>query len=189
MYTPPSVTDLLDYVLIDEDKLQARIAELASQISLDYKIHGSVMLVGILKGSTLFMVDLMKHLGIPHTIDFMDISSYGRNVRESSGDVRVLMDLHEPIKDRHVILVEDIVDSGNTLSTVMRMLEAREPASLKICALLDKSERREVDVKLDYVGFSIPNAFVFGYGLDIDEYYRNLPYIGVVKPGSFVPFE
>lgn|SRR5574341_89589 len=180
---PPRPEDLLDYVLIDDHRLQRRIAELGRQISADYRESGDIMLVGILKGCMMFMVDLMRHLTIPHTVDFMDVDSYGAGVRESRGDVRILMDLHLSIENRHVLIVEDIIDSGHTLNHVMRLLQARQPASLKICTLLDKAERREVPIPLDYVGFTIPNAFVFGYGLDIDEYYRNLPYIGVVKTG------
>jgi hypoxanthine phosphoribosyltransferase len=129
----------------------------------------------------LFMSDLMRRLDVPHTVDFMDVTSYGVGARNSTGDVRILMDLHSPIEGRDVLIVEDIIDSGHTMAQVLRLLEARRPASLKICALLDKSERREVPMQLDYIGFQIPSVFVFGYGLDIDEYYRNLPYIGVVK--------
>ncbi len=180
---PPSPEDLLDYVLIDSERLQTRIAELGRQISADYQDKEAVILLGILKGSLPFMADLMRHLTVPHAIDLMDVTSYGVGKRASTGDVRILMDLHSPIEGRHVLIVEDIIDSGHTLNHVLRLLQARQPASLKVCTLLDKTERREVDIPLAYVGFEIPNVFVFGYGLDIDEYYRNLPYIGVVKPG------
>lgn len=183
---PPDYRDILDYVLVDSDALQSRIKLLGADISTWYADKPGLMLVGILKGSTLFMTDLMRQVTVPHTIDFMDVSSYGAGVRESDGDVRILMDLHTPIEKRHVLIVEDIIDSGNTLNQVMRLLEARDPASLKVCTLLDKFERREVDIPIQFRGFEIPNVFVFGYGLDIDEYYRNLPFIGVVKPGAFI---
>jgi hypoxanthine phosphoribosyltransferase len=172
---------LLDRVLIDAETLQGRIAELGREISQDYADAGDIILVGILKGSTLFLADLMRHITIPHEIDFMDVTSYGVGRRESDGHVRILMDLHADIEARHVLIVEDIVDSGNTLGRVLRILDARGPASLKVCTLLDKYERREVDVPLAYVGFQIPDVFVFGYGLDLDEYYRNLPFIGIAK--------
>lgn len=179
---PPSPEELLDYILIDAERLQARIAELGREISADYQTKNDIMLVGILKGSMPFMVDLMRHITVPNTVDLLDVTSYGIGARTSTGDVRILMDLHTSIEGRNVLIVEDIIDSGHTLNHVLRLLKARKPASLKVCTLLDKAERREVDIPLDYIGFTIPNAFVFGYGLDIDEYYRNLPYIGVVKP-------
>jgi hypoxanthine phosphoribosyltransferase len=185
----PAYEDLLDYMLIDPDRLQARIRELARQISGDYADRPGLVLVGILKGCVLFMTDLMRALDVPHMVDFMEVSSYGAGARETSGMVRILMDLKVNLKDRHVLIVEDIVDSGHTLDAVVRLLRAREPASIRICTLLDKAERREVDLPLDYVGFEIPNAFVFGYGLDIDEYYRNLPFIGVAKPGIAIEFQ
>ncbi|HEC22083.1 MAG TPA: hypoxanthine phosphoribosyltransferase [Chloroflexi bacterium] len=186
MSSPPPYEDLLDYVLIDADRLQKRIAELGKEISEDYRHFEDIVLIGILKGSMLFMTDLMRQLTVPHSVDFMDVTSYGVGVRHSTGDVRILMDLHAPIERRNVLIVEDIVDSGRTLEHVLRLLWARRPASLRVCTLLDKAERREVAVPLDYIGFQIPNVFVFGYGLDIDEYYRNLPFIGVVKPGVVI---
>jgi hypoxanthine phosphoribosyltransferase len=189
MTMPPSEKEILDHVLIDAERLQARIAELGKEISADYQAFDEIMLVAILKGSLLFLVDLMRHLTIPHTVDFMDVTSYGPGARASTGDVRILMDLHSTIKGRHVLIVEDIIDSGRTLEHVLRLLRARQPASLRVCTLLDKAERREVIVPLDYVGFSIPNVFVFGYGLDIDEFYRNLPFIGVVKPDVVITQE
>ena len=182
MPSPRNYEDILDYILIDAAKLQARIVELGSQISADYEAYDDVMLIGILKGCMIFMTDLIRHLTIPHIVDFMDVTSYGVGARASTGMVRILMDLKIPLERRHVLIVEDIVDSGNTLSHVLRLLQARQPTSLRVCTLLDKAERREADVPLDYVGFTIPDVFVFGYGLDIDEYYRNLPFIGVVKP-------
>ncbi len=183
---PPTYQEILDYILIDAGRLQARIAELGHEISEYYRQDGDVLLVGILKGSMFFLPDLMGQLTIPHTVDFLDVSSYGAGQRASTGDVRILMDLHAPIENRNVLIVEDIIDSGHTLAHVLRILSARQPASLRVCTLLDKAERREVDIPLAYVGFEIPNVFVFGYGLDIDEYYRNLPFIGVAKPGVVI---
>lgn len=180
---PPRYEDILDYKLIDSDRLQARIAELGEQISRDYEIDHDVILVGILKGSLPFMADIMRHITIPHQIDMMDVTSYGVGARESTGTVRILRDITVPIEKRHVLIIEDIIDSGRTLEQVLRLLRARRPASLRVCTLLDKTERREVVIPVDYTGFQIPNVFVFGYGLDIDEYYRNLPFIGVVKDG------
>lgn len=180
---PPHYKDIIDHILIDEVTLKQRITELGQQISLEYQPLGNVMLIGILKGCLLFMTDLMRAITIPHTIDFMDISSYNTGDRESSGMVRILMDLHTPIKGKNVLIVEDIIDSGRTLDAVMRQLQARRPASLRIVTLLDKFERREIAIPIDYVGFRIPDDYVFGYGLDVDEYYRNLPFIGVLKPG------
>jgi hypoxanthine phosphoribosyltransferase len=185
---PPAPEEFLDFVLINAERLQSRIAELGDQISRDYEGQ-SLILVGILKGSLLFMADLMRHITAPHTIDFMDVTSYGAGKRSSTGDVRILMDLHLSIENRHVLIVEDIIDSGHTMAQVLRLLSARRPASLKVCSLLDKAERREVELMIDYIGFPIENVFVFGYGLDIDEYYRNLPYIGVVKPGAEIQTE
>ena len=167
-------------VLIAAEKLQGRIAELGQQIESDYA-GKDLVLVCILKGGVLFLTDLMRAVHIPHAIDFMAVTSYGIGARESTGVVRIIMDLEYDIRGKHVLLVEDIIDSGRTLHYICEVLRAREPASLKICTLLDKYERREVDVPLDYVGFHIPNEFVFGYGLDLDELYRNLPFIGVVR--------
>jgi hypoxanthine phosphoribosyltransferase len=165
--------------------LQSRIAELGQQISQDYAGR-DLLLVCILKGGVLFLTDLMRNITIPHAINFMAVSSYGAGSRESTGAVRILMDLETNIEGRNVLLVEDIIDSGHTLAYITRVLRARNPNSLRVCTLLDKFERREVDVRLDYVGFQIPNKFVFGYGLDLDEVYRNLPFIGVVKPDAVV---
>ena len=165
--------------LIDETTLQARIKEVGRQLSADYA-DKDLLLLCILKGGVLFLTDLMRQLTIPHEIDFLAVSSYGRNVRESTGVVRIIKDLDEPIDGRHVLIVEDIIDSGHTLDYITRNLITRNPASLKICTLLDKAERREVDIPVDYVGFEIPDKFVFGYGLDLDEKYRNLPYIAMV---------
>jgi len=172
-----AVTD----VLIDEPSLHARIGELGAEISSDYQGR-DLLLIGVLKGAVFFMSDLMRHLTIPCEIDFMAISSYGDST-DSSGIVRILKDLDINIEGRDVLVVEDIIDSGLTLSYLMRNLEAREPASLEICALLTKPDRREIEVPVRYVGFEIPNRFVIGYGLDFAERYRNLPYVGVLDPG------
>ncbi len=174
-YVSPS-----DQILIEPEKLQERIAELGRQLDADYA-GKELVLVCILKGGVLFLTDLMRAVHIPHAIDFMAVSSYGVGARESTGVVRIIMDLERDIRDKHVLIVEDIIDSGRTLSYICNVLQSRQPASLKICTLLNKYERREIDVALDYVGFDIPNEFVFGYGLDVDEYYRNLPFIGVLR--------
>jgi len=171
-------------ILITEEQLQERIAELGKQISKDYE-GNRPLLVCILKGGILFLSDLMRHITIPHEIDFMDISSYGAGT-ESSGVVRILKDLDANIAGRHVLIVEDIIDTGHTLDYILRNLRTREPASLRICTLLSKPARREKDVPLEYVGFEIPNEFVIGYGLDFAEIYRNLRYIGVLKPEKYV---
>lgn len=168
--------------LIPADQLQNRIKELGEQISADYEGQ-DLLLLCILKGGVLFLTDLMRQISMPHEIDFMAVSSYGKEIRDSTGIVRILKDLDQPIEGRHVLIVEDIIDSGHTLDYITRNLIARQPASLKICTLLDKAERREVNIPIDYTGFVIPNKFVFGYGLDLDEKFRNLPFIGVVQEG------
>ena len=165
-------------VLIDEDRLRARVVELGEEISADYAGR-DLLLIGVLKGAVFFMADLMRTLGIPCEIDFMAISSYGAQT-DSSGVVRILKDLDINIEARNVLVVEDIIDSGLTLSYLIRNLEAREPATLEVCALLTKPDRREIDVPVRYIGFEIPNRFVVGYGLDFAERYRNLPYVGVL---------
>ena len=167
-------------ILIDAERLNARIAELGDEISSDYDGR-DLLLIGVLKGAVFFMADLMRRLTVPCEIDFMAISSYA-GATESSGVVRILKDLDINIEGRDVLVVEDIIDSGLTLSYLMRNLESREPASLEICALLTKPSRREIDVPVRYVGFEIPNRFVVGYGLDFAERYRNLPYVGVLHP-------
>ncbi len=167
-------------VLIDEQTLRARVAEMGAEISSDYA-DKDILLVGVLKGAVFFMADLMRHLSIPCEVDFMAISSYGAST-DSSGVVRILKDLDINIEGRHVLVVEDIIDSGLTLSYLMRTREARAPASLQICALLTKPDRREIKVPVRYTGFEIPNEFVIGYGLDYAERYRNLPYVGVLDP-------
>jgi len=165
-------------VLIDEERLRARIATLGEEISAYYRDR-DLLLVGVLKGAVFFMADLMRHLTVPCEVDFMAISSYG-DATDSSGIVRILKDLDINIEGRHVLVVEDIIDSGLTLSYLIRNLESREPATLEVCALLTKPSRREIDVPVRYVGFEIPNKFVVGYGLDFAERYRNLPYVGVL---------
>ncbi|MBV8394894.1 MAG: hypoxanthine phosphoribosyltransferase [Actinobacteria bacterium] len=167
-------------VLISADELQARIRELGREITEEYAGR-ELLLVGVLKGAVFFMADLMRHLKVPCEIDFMAISSYGAST-DSSGVVRILKDLDINIEGRHVLVVEDIIDSGLTLSYLVRNLESREPESLEICALLTKTARREIEVDVRYIGFEIPNKFVIGYGLDFAERYRNLPYVGVLHP-------
>ena len=167
-------------VLIDESSLRTRVIELGAEISMDYTGR-DLLLVGVLKGAVFFMADLMRELTVPCEIDFMAISSYGA-ATDSSGVVRILKDLDINVAGRDVLVVEDIIDSGLTLSYLMRNLRARKPASLEICALLTKPERREIDVPVRYVGFEIPNRFVIGYGLDFAERYRNLPYVAVLHP-------
>ena len=166
-------------ILIDEHTLRSRIAELGQEISSDYEGR-DLLLVGVLKGAVFFMADLMRHLTVPCEVDFMAISSYGA-ATDSSGVVRILKDLDINIEGRNVLVVEDIIDSGLTLSYLIRNLESREPASLEVCALLTKPARREIDVDVRWVGFEIPNRFVIGYGLDFAERYRNLPYVGVLS--------
>lgn len=168
----------LEEILIPAEKLQARIAELGAQISRDYAGQ-DLILIAVLKGSILFMADLMRHISVPHSIDFMATSSYGEAF-ESSGVVRILKDLDASIEGHNVLIVEDIIDTGRTLDYLLRILRARQPRSLEICAMLDKRCRREVEVPVKYVGFEIPDKFVLGYGLDFTEKYRNLPYIAVL---------
>jgi hypoxanthine phosphoribosyltransferase len=165
-------------ILVEEDQLSARVAELGEEISIYYEGR-DLLLIGVLKGAVFFMADLMRHLTVPCEVDFMAISSYGAST-DSSGVVRILKDLDINIEGRNVLVVEDIIDSGLTLSYLVRNLESREPASLEVCALLTKPARREIDVDVRWVGFEIPNRFVIGYGLDFAERYRNLPYVGVL---------
>ena len=165
-------------ILIDEESLRGRVVELGDEVSNDY-VGRELLLIGVLKGAVFFMADLMRQLTVPCEIDFMAISSYGA-ATDSSGVVRILKDLDINIEGRHVLVVEDIIDSGLTLSYLMRNLEAREPASLEVCALMTKPARRQIDVGVRYVGFEIPNRFVIGYGLDFAERYRNLPFVAVL---------
>jgi hypoxanthine phosphoribosyltransferase len=180
--------DFLAEILIPADELQGRITELGAEISRDYAGR-NLHLVCILRGGVLFLADLMRQISIPHTIDFMAVSSYGAGARQTTGQVRIALDLKEEIQDRDVVLVEDIVDSGYTIASVIELLTTRHPRSMQVCALLDKVQRREVDVPIHYRGFVIPDKFVFGYGLDLDEYYRNLPFIGTVDPKRYQPCE
>ncbi len=167
--------------LISEEQILARVDELAAQISSDYADKGNIVLVGVLKGSFIFLADLARRLTIPRTIEFIAVSSYGdRSV--STGAVRLLMDVRGPIVDRHVLIIEDIVDTGHTLKYLIGVLESHRPASIRTCTLLHKAERAEVDVAIDYTGFSIGNEWVVGYGLDFAERDRTLPYIGTVTP-------
>ncbi|MBE2194776.1 MAG: hypoxanthine phosphoribosyltransferase [Anaerolinea sp.] len=174
--TPPS-----QGILIDDDTLQARIVQLGAQINRDYQGVKDMLLVSILKGSVMFLTDLMRCIHIPHAIDFMSVSSYGAGARSTTGVVRIDMDLRQNIEGKHLLIVEDIIDSGTTLNYIRGLLLSRLPASLKICTLLNKPTRRTVDIPVDYIGFDIPDKFVFGYGLDLDELYRNLPYIAIAN--------
>jgi hypoxanthine phosphoribosyltransferase len=180
--TMAELTRGVSKVLIEEDAVAARVAELGAAVSTDYG-DKDLLLVGVLKGAVFFMADLMRELTIPCEVDFMAISSYGAST-DSSGVVRILKDLDINIEGRDVLVVEDIIDSGLTLSYLMRMLESRNPASLEVCALLTKPARREIDVRVRYTGFEIPNEFVIGYGLDFGERYRNLPYVAVLDPDA-----
>jgi len=167
-------------VLISTEELQAKVAELGRQISEDYRGQDP-LLICLLRGAVVFLSDLIRAIEIPLEMDFMAISSYGAST-ESSGVVRLVMDLKSTITGRNVLIVEDIVDTGRTLAYILDNLQTRRPADIKVCALLSKPSRREAQVKLDYIGFEIPDAFVVGYGLDYAEGYRNLPFIGVLKP-------
>ena len=170
----------IERVLFTEEALKARVAELAAQIDQDYAGR-EPMFISVLRGSFIFMADLCRAIRLPCTLDFMAVSSYGKGT-SSSGQVQITKDLSEDISGRHVIVVEDILDSGNTLSYLLKILAHRHPASIRLCTLLDKPERRVKPVEVHYTGFTIPDAFVVGYGLDYAERYRNLPYIGILKP-------
>ena len=171
--------EYLAEVLIPETDLKARVRELGEAISQDYAGE-KILAICILRGGVMFLTDLIRHIEPPVAIDFMGVSSYGVGGRSSDGEVRITYDLTTSIAGEHLLIVEDIIDSGHTLASVIEMLRTRNPASLEICTLLNKTSRREVDVQIKYCGFEIPDKFVFGYGLDMDEYYRNLPFIGVV---------
>ena len=167
-------------VLFSEEQLKNRVAELAAMIEKDYE-GKEIMLISVLRGSFVFMADLCRAINLHCTVDFMSVSSYGKGTK-SSGQVQITKDLSEDISGRHVIVIEDILDSGNTLSYLLKMLQNRNPASIRLCTLLDKPDRRVKPVEVHYSGFTIPDAFVVGYGLDYAERYRNLPYIGILKP-------
>ena len=169
----------LENILINETRIADKVKELGAQITQDYTSRDLVV-VGILKGALMFMADLIRHIKRPVLMDFAVVSSYGEST-ETSGAVRILKDLDQPIEGKHVLIVEDIIDTGLTMHYLVRYLEARKPASVKVCTLLDKPSRRKVDMKPDYCGFTIPDKFVVGYGLDYAEYYRNLPEVGVLK--------
>ena len=173
----------IDHVLFSEEQLKTRVAEIAAQIDQDYE-GKEPLLISILRGSFVFMADLVRQIHVPCTVDFMAVSSYGSGT-VSSGQVKIVKDLSEPIEGKDILVVEDILDSGNTLSYLLKLLEARHPASIRLCTLLDKPERRTKPVAVQYSGFSIPDEFVVGYGLDYNEKYRNLPYIGVLKPSVY----
>lgn len=170
-------------ILFTPEALAQRVGELADQITQDYA-GKSPLIVGTLRGSFVFMADLVRQINLPLTVDFLSASSYGSGT-ESSGQVKLKLDLADDISGRDVLIIEDIVDSGNTLSKLLPELQKRGPASLKVCALLDKPERRVLPFQANYVGFTIPDAFVVGYGLDFDQHYRQLPYIGVLKPSVY----
>jgi hypoxanthine phosphoribosyltransferase len=173
----------VDRVLIPTETLQKRVAELGAQISADYQ-DLNPLLICVLKGGYMFLADLTRALTIRHSIDFMAVSSYG-NSTLTTGVVRILKDLDRDITGRHILIVEDIIDTGHTIAYLLENLRVRGPASIRICTLLSKPSRREVELKIDYIGFEIPNEFVIGYGLDFAENYRNLPFIGVLKPDIY----
>lgn len=175
-----NMRDDIDHILISEEALQKRVAELGAQISADYA-GKAPLLVSVLRGSFIFMADLTRHIQPFCQVDFMAVSSYGAGTT-SSGQVNIVKDLTDSIEGKDILVIEDILDSGNTLSYLFQLLKARNPASLKLCTLLDKPSRRQKPIQADYVGFTVPDEFVVGYGLDYDELYRNLPYIGVLKP-------
>ncbi len=177
------MTNDIESILLSEQQLQSKVAELAQRITEDYR-DKDPLFIGVLKGSFVFMADLIRHVSIPCEMDFMSLSSYG-NKSETTGAVRIVQDLNRDIEGRHIIIIEDILDSGLTLNYLVGYLSGRNPASIRLCALLDKPSRRRAPIQADYVGFEIPDAFVVGYGLDFAERYRNLPYIGILKPAVY----
>jgi hypoxanthine phosphoribosyltransferase len=178
--------DFLSEIIVSEDALQQRISELGAEISRDFQGQ-DLLLVCILRGGIVFLTDLMRKITIPHTLDFMVVSSYMVGARQSSGQARISLDLRTDIYDRNVLLIEDIGDSGYTIQAVLDVLGVRKPKSLNVCVLLDKVERREVEVPIHYRGFVIPDKYVFGYGLDVDEYYRNLTFVGALDTQKYHP--
>lgn len=182
MTPEPLPRDILE-ILASSEEIDKTLDSLAEQISRDY-LGKEVLLIGILKGAFIFLADLSRRLTIPHTVDFMSLSSYGATAT-TSGEVRVIMDLRTFIRGKHVIIVEDIIDTGYTLRYLQHLLEARQPASLRTCVLLSKPDRRLVDVRIDYLGFEIPDQWIVGYGLDYAELYRTLPYIATLKPDVY----
>lgn len=175
-----SMHDDILKVLLTQEELREKVKELGRQITQDFQ-GKNLMIVTVLKGAVVFLADLMREIDVPAEIDFMVVSSYGAGTK-SSGVVKIVKDLDVPLKDKDLLIVEDILDSGMTLSYLKELLEGREPRSIRIATLLDKPARRKVDLKADYIGYSVPDEFVVGYGLDYDEKYRNLPYIGILKP-------
>ncbi len=180
------LADQVDEVLFDEETIQKRVMELADEITADYQRLDvdELVIIGILRGSVLFMADLIRRIQLPVSIDFMAMSSYTHGTR-TSGSVRILKDIAESITDKHVLIIEDIIDTGLTMQCLYNLLEARRPKSLKICTLLDKPSRRLTPMQMDYVGFVIPDRFVVGYGLDFDGHYRHLPFVAVLKPEAY----
>lgn len=178
--------EYIDKVLVSEEQIKARTRELGAEISRDYAGE-EILIVCILRGGVMFTVDLVREITVPLAIEFMAVSSYGSGARQSEGEVRITLDLNTRIAGKHVLIVEDIIDSGNTLASVIELLQTRSPKSIYVCTLLDKYERREVEVPIRYCGFKIKNEFVFGYGLDMDEYYRNLPFVGTVDLERYEP--
>ena len=172
--------DAIEHVLLDEKRIQARVRELADQISTDYADRDNLVLIGVLKGSFIFLADLARRLTPPHHVDFIALSSYNQGA-VSTGAVRLIMDTRASVTDSHVLIVEDILDTGHTMNYLLRTFRARHPASLRVCVLLSKPDRREIEVPVDYLGFEIPDAWVVGYGLDYADRFRTLPYIGVLK--------
>lgn len=172
--------DMVERILISQEEIEQRVQELGAEITADYQ-GNELLLLCILKGGIMFLADLSKHIDVPAAMDFIGISSYG-NQTQSSGVVRITKDLEQSIEGKHVLIIEDIIDSGLTLSYLINNLSSRKPASIKICTLLNKEENRQVDINVDYTGFNIPNQFVVGYGLDFQELYRNIPYIFVLNP-------
>ncbi len=181
MQAPADLERDIAEVLITSEQIQSKVKDLGARVSADYADR-EVTLVSVLKGSLPFMADLMRHIKVPLTIDLMEVSSYGGATTETTGLVRILKDLSSPIEARDVLIVEDIIDTGLTLNYLIRYLNGKNPASLRICTLLDKPARRLVEIPIDYLGFTIPDRFVVGYGLDYGERYRNLPFIGVLRP-------
>lgn len=174
------LTDDIQEVLFSEEKLSQTVSEMGAKISKDYQ-DKNLLLVSVLKGSVVFMSDLMRSITVPCSIDFMAVSSYGSGMK-TSGVVKIIKDLDINLKGYDVLVVEDILDSGLTLSYILELLQAREPKSIRLCTLFDKPDRRTVDIKADYVGSNVPDEFIVGYGLDYDEKYRNLPFVGILKP-------
>jgi len=174
----------IDHILVTEEEIRAEVARLGRLLTEEYADKGSVLLVGVLKGALMFIVDLARAIELPVTLDFMAVASYGAST-ETSGIVRILKDLDSSIEGKHVLVVEDIIDSGLTLTYILETLRNRNPASLRVCSLLNKPDRRRVDVPIDYVCFNIPDEFVVGYGLDFNQIYRNLPFVGVLKPETY----